>query len=287
MPYHPLWSCESIDGLVCCCDGVRVATQADLPSTACIPVLGVRTRMHGDRAVLSPHGEIDYVSAHALDQALAGLPDGVAGVVLDMAEVTFMDSAGVHFLYSLRAYGRRRGIPVEAIHFGRQPRQVLEVDGSYPLADGLELAEPVTGPVTALVHRPVSSPALYLVPSPSAAGNAPPSSDEEVRRMREEIAQLRQARDIRPAIDQARGMIMALGPCASWSAWDFLVDVSQHCKIEIHDVAAALVATTAGQPLSEELRHEVEQAFCRLRSSGTPPAAGLESINAGRVAAPD
>lgn len=76
----------------------------------------------------------------------------------------------------------------------------------------------------------------------------------ELGRLREENAQLRHAMHARPVIDQARGMIMAIGRCTSEDAWDVLVAVSQHSNIKLHTVARQLVATTAGQPLPAPIR---------------------------------
>ena len=63
----------------------------------------------------------------------------------------------------------------------------------------------------------------------------------EVVELRARNAQLDRALASRAAIDQARGMVMALAPCSSERAWDLLVDVSQHCNVKLRDVAAAQI----------------------------------------------
>lgn len=187
-----------------------------------------------------------------------------------------MDTAGVHFLHSLRVFGRRWHVPVEAVHFGRQPRRVLELDGSDPLT-GIPPSEPARGPIFALLQDPPASRSLHLVPA-LAPESSRPGGGEDMDQMRKEVEQLRQAMDSRRIIDQARGMIMALGPCASWRAWDVLVEVSQHCNIKLRDVAAALVATTAGQLLREDVRQEMESAFQRLPSPETSGSASNDLV---------
>ncbi len=57
-----------------------------------------RLRRH-DVVVLSPHGEIDLETAPLLREALLPVLERETGpVVLDLSEVAFMDSTGVHVL---------------------------------------------------------------------------------------------------------------------------------------------------------------------------------------------
>ncbi|MFA3872944.1 ANTAR domain-containing protein [Streptomyces sp. MMCC 100] len=65
----------------------------------------------------------------------------------------------------------------------------------------------------------------------------------------------------RPVIDQARGMVMAVGPCTADQAWDVLVEVSQHTNIKLHAVAEQLVATSLGYRLREPVRRALGQAM--------------------------
>ncbi|MGC9500910.1 ANTAR domain-containing protein [Streptomyces sp. WG7] len=81
----------------------------------------------------------------------------------------------------------------------------------------------------------------------------------ELQQLREEVAQLREALTYRPVIDQARGMIMALGHCTPGEAWEVLVTVSQHNNVKLRAVAEQLVATTAGHPLPPPIRRALRQ----------------------------
>ncbi|MGX1907991.1 ANTAR domain-containing protein [Streptomyces phaeochromogenes] len=89
----------------------------------------------------------------------------------------------------------------------------------------------------------------------------------EVLELRARNEQLSQALTSRAVIDQARGMVMALAPCSSGRAWDLLVDVSQHCNVKLRDVATALVATTKGEALTEQLQRELRRALRRLHEA--------------------
>ncbi|MDH6214627.1 ANTAR domain-containing protein [Streptomyces pseudovenezuelae] len=101
----------------------------------------------------------------------------------------------------------------------------------------------------------------------AAASAVDPALLAEVVELRARNEELERAMATRPAIDQARGMVMALAPCSSERAWDVLVDVSQHCNLKLRDVAAALVATTTDETLPEPIRQELRRALRRLHAA--------------------
>ncbi len=86
---------------------------------------------HHDVAVLSVHGEIDLVSAPVLRKFLLPVVEHQTGpVVVDLSEVDFMDSTGVHVLVDtlrrLEAQNRRLAI---ACHKDGQIHRVLALVG--------------------------------------------------------------------------------------------------------------------------------------------------------------
>jgi anti-sigma B factor antagonist len=78
-------------------------------------------------------GEIDTLSAPALDEVLAALPDRVD---LDLQEVSFLDSAGV--LVLVRQHRRRceNGGSLRVVGSSRAVRRVLEITGLLELLSG-------------------------------------------------------------------------------------------------------------------------------------------------------
>ncbi|WAP57253.1 ANTAR domain-containing protein [Streptomyces sp. S465] len=88
----------------------------------------------------------------------------------------------------------------------------------------------------------------------------------EVAQLAEETAQLREAMASRPVIDQARGMVMAMVPCPAETAWEVLVETSQHTNTKLRDVATQLVATTERRRLAPEVEKAMAAAFRRHRS---------------------
>ncbi|MER5813866.1 ANTAR domain-containing protein [Streptomyces californicus] len=98
-------------------------------------------------------------------------------------------------------------------------------------------------------------------PCPPSAAPVGDESATELQQLRTEVAQLREALLHRPVIDQARGMIMALGPCTPGEAWKVLVTVSQHNNVKLRCVAEQLVATASGHPLPPTMRRAFGHAL--------------------------
>ena len=92
----------------------------------------------GDRAVVSASGELDAASAPELDAVLR--EQLAAGpVVLDLSELTFMDSSGVRTLDAILREGAERAWSLTVrpdIHRGA--RRVLELTG---MIDALSFEE--------------------------------------------------------------------------------------------------------------------------------------------------
>ncbi|MEV0224471.1 ANTAR domain-containing protein [Streptomyces sp. NPDC050704] len=217
--------------------------------------------MDGTTAVLRPRGEIIYGCVTVLDRALEELPGETDGLVLDMADVTFMDSAGLQFLEHLTDHSRLYGVPTRTVNWGGQPRRVLELTG-LP-ADDRESEPGIPPPQSASAdrrHRPGHSAA-----DPAAHHSAVAAERaEQVRQLQEEVRQLRQAIVSRPVIDQARGILMAVESCSSDEAWHVLRDASQHANTKLRTVATAVVAgTTDGPAPSEPIRRALYDATTR------------------------
>lgn len=90
----------------------------------------------------------------------------------------------------------------------------------------------------------------------------------EIRALRTEVNDLHIAMESHPSIDQARGMLMLLGPCTAEEAWEVLVEVSQRSNTKLRAVAEELIATTEGEPLISPVREALAESL-RRRSTGT------------------
>jgi anti-anti-sigma factor len=95
----------------------------------------------GDAAVLGLHGEIDSSAsapmAAAYDEALAtGDAAGPSRVVLDFADVDYMNSAGIALIVSVLARARAEGRKVVASGLSDHYRQIFAITR---LSDFIEL----------------------------------------------------------------------------------------------------------------------------------------------------
>ena len=86
--------------------------------------------------VLSVSGELDVVSLPTVLERVPELVAGAVAVVVDLREVTFLDSSGVRFLHRLAhtCEGEGTGLRVVAPP-GSRARRVLDIVGMTLLVD--------------------------------------------------------------------------------------------------------------------------------------------------------
>ncbi|GAA2539091.1 hypothetical protein GCM10010423_41070 [Streptomyces levis] len=216
--------------------------------TGGLNTLVIRGRVDADRAELTPRGELVHGCADVLARTLAELPAGVTRVDLDMADVHFMDTAGLQFLDVLGDFRRRRSLTVTVTNWNGQPRRILELAG-------VNTADPLTG--TDSAEAAPAAPAVAL------------ERAERLHVLQEEVDQLRQAIASRPVIDQARGILMATHGCSSDQAWHILRETSQLSNTKLRDVAAAVTASAEadGPAPPAALRTALQRAAARRRRS--------------------
>ncbi|WP_410586325.1 ANTAR domain-containing protein [Amycolatopsis sp. lyj-23] len=58
----------------------------------------------------------------------------------------------------------------------------------------------------------------------------------------DEVAQLRNALDTQPVIEQAKGMLMLVRGWTAATAFDALRNISQRTNVKLHDIATVVVA---------------------------------------------
>jgi anti-anti-sigma factor len=81
-------------------------------------------------------GEIDISNAGELEAAIVSELDmDAAGLVIDLAGLSFLDGSGVHLLYALSDRLRGRGLGFALVLVGDSPpRRVLDLAGSRPVS---------------------------------------------------------------------------------------------------------------------------------------------------------
>src|SRR5439155_17687863 len=89
----------------------------------------VQIRTEGDTVIATLRGEIDLSNARMIAGEIgSAVPNDAAGVVLDLSEVTYLDSSGVHLVFDLneRLNGRQQQL-VLSLPEGSRVGRVLEL----------------------------------------------------------------------------------------------------------------------------------------------------------------
>ena len=104
-----------------------------------IPSFGIQVIRNGAVTRIAPSGELDIATTPALEQAIAdatGAPG--AALVLDLRELTFMDSTGLRTLAQTNARAEDEGFTLSIVRGSSQIERVLEISGLgalLPLVD--------------------------------------------------------------------------------------------------------------------------------------------------------
>jgi anti-anti-sigma factor len=105
----------------------------------------IRLRRVENHVVAHISGEIDLANASELELELAdSVPNDALGLVVDISEVGYLDSAGVRLVFGLAESLRRRGQRLALALPPTAPiRRVLELSGieqAIPIAPTVEIA---------------------------------------------------------------------------------------------------------------------------------------------------
>jgi anti-sigma B factor antagonist len=85
---------------------------------------------HHARVFVIPRGELDMASTDKVADSIDALVgNGVAEIVLDLRELTFMDSCGVGRLVAARRRARRAGRRLVLVRGGRAIQHLLALTG--------------------------------------------------------------------------------------------------------------------------------------------------------------
>ena len=74
------------------------------------PLAAIRTRLESDVTVIAVSGELDLASADQLDKAIRDAEESATGwIVIDLEDLTFMDSTGLSVLLHARRRASENG----------------------------------------------------------------------------------------------------------------------------------------------------------------------------------
>ncbi|MFF1449246.1 ANTAR domain-containing protein [Streptomyces sp. NPDC058274] len=243
-------------------NGDEPCAASTIPSTRRRPLsLQAESYPAGDRVLVVVSGDIDLDTDQVLLRALRdALARSVSGVDLDLSGVDFCDCSGLNILLCMRRRALEEGRTIAVRAVSAPVDRLLTVTGTRSLfagADDAGAESPDPGPG----------------PADSTAWEDPLPDDAE-HDLRVELVQLRRAMRTRPAIDLARGVLMASFGLSPEDAWHVLVTLSQRTNTKLHHVAQALVDTVRGEPLDEPVQRQLAAAVARHRTPPpTPPPA--------------
>ncbi|MGW7068934.1 ANTAR domain-containing protein [Streptomyces sp. NPDC054855] len=111
-----------------------------------------------------------------------------------------------------------------------------------------------------------------LVSLPDGLGSIPDDlasvADADVEQdPRVELVQLRRAMETRPAIDMARGVLMASFGLSPDDAWGVLVSISQNTNTKLHLVADELVGAVTEGRIPKPFRRQLATTITRLQAA--------------------
>lgn len=251
-----------------------------------------------DRTAVAVHGELDLAACGKVESGLHdALNRSFRGLDLDLGAVSFCDCSGLNMLLRLRRRAAAQGKTVVIVSRSRAVERLLELTE----ARGLFVSP---GPHPDPAPYPSPPPGLALVPHPHtgrdanhvpnaaphttsdnaphhapdgghptfSAIDAPAPYEDASRGLPTEVAQLRRAMQTRPAIDLARGILMATFTLSPEAAWSVLVSASQNTNIKLHRLAQDLVNSVQGAALPEAVQGHLGAAVAKARAAPTVPA---------------
>ncbi|MFE0257807.1 ANTAR domain-containing protein [Streptomyces sp. NPDC059010] len=93
---------------------------------------------------------------------------------------------------------------------------------------------------------------------------------ERILELEEEVGQLKEAVVSHAIVDQAIGMVVALGRVAPDQGWAVLRDVSQHTNIKLRQVAELILLWGRDGEMPPEIRVELQEALERYGPTQIP-----------------
>ncbi|CAL9354116.1 ANTAR domain-containing protein [Streptomyces sp. enrichment culture] len=100
----------------------------------------------------------------------------------------------------------------------------------------------------------------------------PADETERIAELQEEVQQLKEAVTSHAVVDQAIGMMVALGRVAPDEGWSVLREVSQHTNIKLRNVAELILLWGRSGEIPAQIRAELEAALDRHGPTQIPGA---------------
>ncbi|MEV6021044.1 MULTISPECIES: ANTAR domain-containing protein [unclassified Streptomyces] len=108
--------------------------------------------------------------------------------------------------------------------------------------------------------------------TPGSSGSPDDSDSDRVFALEAEVQQLKEAVTSHAVVDQAIGMVVALGRVSPDQGWAVLRDVSQHTNIKLRNVAELILVWGRDGEIPRDVRAELEDALDRHGPTQIPEA---------------
>ncbi|MFE9353096.1 ANTAR domain-containing protein [Streptomyces olivaceoviridis] len=97
---------------------------------------------------------------------------------------------------------------------------------------------------------------------------------DRIAALQAEVDQLKEAVTSHAVIDQAIGMVVALGRVTPDQGWQVLKEVSQHTNIKLRNIAELILIWGRRGDIPPEIRAELEDALDRYGPTQVPGSEG-------------
>jgi anti-anti-sigma factor len=98
-----------------------------MPNPTGAPELTLEIERDGTTTIVRCHGKLIYGVTDVLYAQVSKVIPESKRIVLDLTDLSFMDSMGLGTLMRLYVSARSRGCSVELIHIGKRVRELLEL----------------------------------------------------------------------------------------------------------------------------------------------------------------
>ncbi|MEU2791640.1 ANTAR domain-containing protein [Streptomyces sp. NPDC007100] len=231
-------------------DTGHAATTTPVEPEPCLVVIEVAA--DGDRTDVAVRGELDLDTDRHVETTLhASLNHAVHGLDLHLGAVHFCDCVGLGMLLRLRSLALEQNKTVTIRTTSRAVSQILDLTGTREL---------------------FGSPAPHGRSAPRSPTRSRAPRQDTDEELRTELGQLRRAMQTRPAIDQARGILMAAFGLCPEAAWTVLVTTSQKTNTKLHRLAQSLIDSLQGTALPRATQKQLATAINAVNSTSPAPA---------------
>ncbi len=102
---------------------------AGAPSAKVDGSFSISSRRLDEGVLVKPSGDIDLATAPVFDAELLRAEDAASLIVLDLGEVSFMDSTGLRAVIAAEQRLRARGGSLRVVHLPSQVRRLFDLVG--------------------------------------------------------------------------------------------------------------------------------------------------------------